>query len=148
VGLLHSHEYVAAYPGYPAEAVKPVVSLIMDRIDRLTPVSDQQSVVLLGHCTERANAADWLGQWATVLVAAGFDVLVPDVGCCGMAGVFGHEQSNQELAQGIYRLSWGPTIDGLDGAIPVATGYSCRSQAKRFGDVKVLHPLELLHSNG
>jgi len=144
VGLLHQHEYPAMRPNYPADSVKPVVSLIVDRIDRVPAIGGGQSVVLLGHCTERAAAPQWLDQWAMVLTAAGFDVSVPELGCCGMAGVFGHEKANQNLSSQIYELSWGPAVQSLGDAIAVATGYSCRSQTKRFGGVGIKHPLELL----
>ena len=29
------------------------------------------------------------------------------VGCCGMAGVFGHEVQNQTMSKDIYDVSWG-----------------------------------------
>jgi Fe-S oxidoreductase len=69
-------------------------------------------------------------------------VQTPSTGCCGMAGIFGHETANQELSRSVFELSWADAVDS-DSAV-VATGYSCRSQTKRFAGRAITHPVHLL----
>ena len=81
-----------------------------------------------------------------MLEAAGYRVRAPEVGCCGMAGIFGHEIDNQGLSSGLWHASWADQMATAraKGAVVVATGYSCRSQAERFAGARPLHPVELL----
>ena len=89
---------------------------------------------------------DLLEAWRRVLEAAGHSVSTPDLGCCGMAGIFGHEIDNQAMSRDLWDLTWRQTVEvGVNaGAVLVATGYSCRSQADRFADAPVVHPVSLL----
>ena len=149
VALLHDHEYPNIVDGYPRGAVKTLVEVIEDRVDRLPPTGGERSVTLLGHCTERALAPDRSAGWRRVLEAAGYTITTPDVGCCGMAGVFGHERENQDLSAELFDLSWRHHLDpttrpGANPVTAVATGYSCRSQVKRFAGQAVHHPVHLL----
>ena len=57
---------------------------------------------------------------------------VEKVGCCGMAGVFGHEVQNQTMSKDILRRIMGQKLQGKDSNHCLATGYSCRSQVKRY----------------
>ena len=83
--------------------------------------------------------------WPHVLGAVGYEVDAPDVGCCGMAGVFRHEAGNQEMSKQLWTQSWADQVGGRGGVdLIAATGYSCRSQAKRLGDVTLLHPVDLV----
>ena len=66
-------------------------------------------------------------------------------GCCGMAGLYGHEKANRAGSEAIYRLSWARYIgDARSAARFVATGYSCRSQAAIVDGVRLMHPLQVL----
>ena len=50
-------------------------------------------------------------------------------GCCGMAGLYGHELANRPTSETIYGLSWGPILaDARHAGRTLATGYSCRCQ--------------------
>jgi len=143
VALLHRHEYPSILPGYPAEQVRPLTELILERAERL-PSIGAATVRLLGHCTERATEPAIAVGWQQVLVAAGFDVDAPNLGCCGMAGVFGHEADNQAMSNRLWEMSWASQVQTTPSIEVVATGYSCRSQAKRFGQTELRHPLHLL----
>ncbi len=148
IALLHGHEYRNAVAGYPV-GVRNLVDVIEQRLDRLPTASsgaDPRTVTLLGHCTERATAPDWLAAWTRVLTAAGHDVDVPQVGCCGMAGIFGHEKGNQEMSRRLFEMGWADLIGPAAGEnrVVVATGYSCRSQVDRFADRRIEHPATLL----
>ena len=66
------------------------------------------------------------------------------VGCCGMAGTYGHEAKNHENSLGIYELSWHQAMQRLPRNRCLATGYSCRSQVKRVEGTGVRHPVQAL----
>ncbi|MEH3099072.1 FAD-binding and (Fe-S)-binding domain-containing protein [Sphingomonas adhaesiva] len=96
---------------------------------------------LLGHCTEQALRPQALVQWATVLARFGIEAVPTKTGCCGMAGLFGHEVANQTLSQDIFALSWQAATQ--DDAM-LATGFSCRCQTKRMTGRRPMHPIELI----
>ena len=157
IALLHGHEYPAISSDHPI-AVRNLAEVILDRISALSPVAEPQRVTLLGHCTERATAPHWLSAWSRILSAAGHRVSTPDVGCCGMAGIFGHEIDNQAMSRKLFDLSWAEHTSLRNEALRnealrnesfrdeavVATGYSCRSQTKRFAQTSIAHPIHLL----
>lgn len=145
VALLHRAEYEHALDGYPGDQVRHIVELIDDRRDRLVASASPTAAKLMAHCTERATAPGVVSAWQRVLEAAGHSVEVPAVGCCGMAGIFGHEVENQKMSRTLWDLTWADQMAPGDSAITVvATGYSCRSQAKRFARDPIKHPIHLL----
>ncbi|TPE55622.1 FAD-binding oxidoreductase [Maribrevibacterium harenarium] len=100
---------------------------------------------MMAHCTEKTNAAPSIGDWQQVFKLLGLSLKVENVGCCGMAGTYGHETANKETSQKIYELSWKDKVN--DPALQdklVATGYSCRCQVKRFDDAIIKHPAQVL----
>ncbi|AVH45057.1 D-2-hydroxyglutarate dehydrogenase YdiJ [Agrobacterium tumefaciens] len=100
---------------------------------------------LLAHCTERTNVPASMAQWSAVFRAIGIELEVADVGCCGMAGTFGHEARNRALSEHIYAMSWKHEIGAADGdCVLLATGYSCRSQIKEIAGKAIAHPLQEL----
>ncbi|MGB0781841.1 MAG: D-2-hydroxyglutarate dehydrogenase YdiJ [Marinomonas sp.] len=106
---------------------------------------DNSTYHLMTHCTEKTNAAASIQDWQKVFGILGLDLKVENVGCCGMAGTYGHETANKETSKTIYDLSWKEKVTnpGLLGKL-VATGYSCRSQVKRFDDTHVPHPIQVI----
>jgi Fe-S oxidoreductase len=68
------------------------------------------------------------------------------VGCCGMAGTYGHDSKHLEDSRSIYNMSWGPAIAQLPKSQCLVTGYSCRSQVKRMEGEKMRHPVQALLS--
>lgn len=108
---------------------------------------------LLAHCTEKTNAAASMKDWGTVFTALGQRLSLVDVGCCGMAGTYGHEAQNVATSKKIYELSWSQVTHAPENEGKLmATGYSCRSQAKRLDNLQLPHPfqvlLQQLHSAG
>ncbi|MEH6469923.1 MAG: FAD-binding and (Fe-S)-binding domain-containing protein [Halopseudomonas sp.] len=120
------------------------------RLEGLELKLPAQSFQLMSHCTERTNAPASISQWQQVFAALGLELQHQNLGCCGMAGTYGHEAANQDTSKQIYNQSWGPVIDAAkkqnteDTANPtlVATGYSCRSQVKRIDQQQIPHPLQ------
>ncbi|VEH67845.1 FAD-linked oxidase family protein [Rodentibacter pneumotropicus] len=60
-----------------------------------------------------------------------------------MAGVFGHETQNQTMSREIYDISWRKNFTERS-ALCLATGYSCRSQVKRYEQAVLKHPVQAL----
>ncbi|WP_285764292.1 D-2-hydroxyglutarate dehydrogenase YdiJ [Biformimicrobium ophioploci] len=100
---------------------------------------------MLPHCTERTNATASMADWKQVFSALGQELQIAELGCCGMAGTYGHEAANREDSERIYRQSWGPAVaTATNRQNLVATGYSCRCQISRLEGEKVRHPLQAL----
>ncbi|SEM12854.1 D-2-hydroxyglutarate dehydrogenase YdiJ [Halomonas daqiaonensis] len=98
---------------------------------------------LLSHCTEKTNAPGSPKAWQQVFAAFGLELELVSTGCCGMSGTYGHEARNRETSKTIYAQSWQPVVeDDANAGRLLATGYSCRSQAKRFSDAAIPHPLQ------
>ncbi len=99
---------------------------------------------LFGHCTEVTALPGAPGQWANIFARFGAKLENVSVGCCGMAGTYGHEINNHANSLGIYELSWHQAMQRLPRNRCLATGYSCRSQVKRIEGSGVRHPLQAL----
>jgi Fe-S oxidoreductase len=100
---------------------------------------------LLSHCTEKTNAPGSAKAWQQVFQAFGLELELVPTGCCGMSGTYGHEARHLETSRTIYRQSWQPLVEAdQPNTRWLATGYSCRSQVKRFSSVTLEHPLQAL----
>jgi FAD/FMN-containing dehydrogenase/Fe-S oxidoreductase len=108
------------------------------------PASSGARYRLLPHCTERAVAAAAVNDWKSVFSRLGLALDVVSAGCCGMAGTYGHEVKNKPVSERIYDMSWRRHLRQCNKEIVLATGYSCRSQAKRFDQLTLLHPAQAL----
>ncbi len=124
----------------------PIASLdeiLEARRDRLPKAAAPARFRLIGHCTETSAAPDHLGRWRTVFAATGLDLTAVRAGCCGMAGLWGHEAEHRDLSRDIYDLAWRGHVEA-DRAELLATGFSCRSQAQRFSGTRLRHPVQAL----
>ncbi len=110
-------------------------------IPQLTGMGTYQ---LLAHCTEKTALPVTEQTWQQIFTKAGLALAPVPVGCCGMAGTYGHEVQNQQNSRDLYDLSWQQTINKTPAGFLLATGFSCRSQVKRYEGFKPLHPLQLL----
>lgn len=147
-GLLFEQEYAEAAP---APDLPPVLSLeqfLLGEIERSAipsvAGSGETAVRLLLHCTERTARPHAGRTWQRVLAHFGIAAEVPELGCCGMAGLFGHEREHADLSRRIFDLSWRPVFDAADDRPTAATGFSCRCQVKRHVGARPPHPVELL----
>lgn len=89
------------------------------------------------HCSESAGAG--ATAWKKVFAALGAPVEIAATGCCGMAGLFGHQQRHQDLSKHIFDLSWTGQLRGEKQAM--VSGFSCRCQTKRFSSIRGEHPM-------
>jgi FAD/FMN-containing dehydrogenase/Fe-S oxidoreductase len=103
---------------------------------------------LLGHCTEKTLALNSQKQWQQIFQTVGLSLNLVSTGCCGMAGIYGHEAEHYNESRGIYSTSWKRQLasDLEQKKYYLATGYSCRSQVKRFDSFIPLHPIQVLLS--
>ena len=102
------------------------------------------TATLFPHCTESTNASQSNKQWKSLFHRLGFELNIQKVGCCGMAGTYGHELEHLETSKKIFKFWKSALNKDNDKVALLATGYSCRSQAKRFSSQKLQHPLSFL----
>ncbi|MCK7458568.1 D-2-hydroxyglutarate dehydrogenase YdiJ [Idiomarina aminovorans] len=107
------------------------------------PVSTSHYGLLL-HCTEQSFVPESAQQWQTLFQKLGLKLDIVNVGCCGMAGTFGHEKQNQDDSLGLYEMGWQQAVQRYGSSGVLATGFSCRSQIKRIEKKRVRHPLEII----
>jgi FAD/FMN-containing dehydrogenase/Fe-S oxidoreductase len=103
-----------------------------------------EPVALFTHCTEKTALPTSEKQWQHLFAQAGLELQIISVGCCGMAGTYGHEVVHLHHSKGIYDLSWADAIAQYAPSQRAVTGYSCRSQVARYGAEKPRHPLQIL----
>lgn len=99
---------------------------------------------LLSHCTETTALPKAANVWQAIFSDIGLTLKTTNTGCCGMAGTYGHEAQNQDNSRALYEMSWKPIVDKNKPEQLLSTGFSCRSQVKRFEKFKPKHPIELL----
>lgn len=112
----------------------------------LSPMAEttNRTYGLLLHCTEQSFIPESAKHWQQLFRAFGLQLDVVNVGCCGMAGTFGHEKQHQQDSKALYQMGWQQAIDAYGTSGIVATGFSCRSQVKRMENKRVRHPLEVV----
>ncbi len=121
-----------------------------DIMPDLKSTSEQKPYFLLAHCSEKSLYPSAERDWQKVFQQAGLTLEIISVGCCGMAGSFGHEIEHVSLSKDIFNLSWQAKISqnpSLRSRLLV-TGFSCACQIKRMTGLSVQHPIEVLNSLG
>ena len=146
VSLLGAHEYTAIDGSFPSGATLSLADFLEPRLAALpssTGRGNEGIVQLFGHCTEVSLAPERMGSYRSMLESAGFDVQTEATTCCGMAGIFGHEAESQEMSTALFDMGWRPKLEVGDPVHRCVSGYSCRSQSKRFGHT-LTHPIQVL----
>lgn len=113
-------------------------------IDESTDNKVTVAYKLFAHCTEKTALSGSEGQWQHIFQHFGLSLSSVPVGCCGMAGTYGHEKVNLENSKALYKMSWQHKVDNLATEQILVTGYSCRSQIKRLDNKVTLHPVQAL----
>ncbi|MBO1073909.1 D-2-hydroxyglutarate dehydrogenase YdiJ [Roseomonas marmotae] len=140
--LTYRAEYVGAL-GAEAPKVRLPQEWLATRLALLPRLPEAEPLLLLPHCTERTNAVASLKDWQAVFSHLGAPVRVLSSGCCGMAGTYGHEAEHREISERLYDMGWRQKVAAHGGRLMV-TGYSCRSQIKRFDGLRLDHPIQAL----
>lgn len=104
----------------------------------------QAAWYLFGHCSEATQLPASTRQWRDIFARYGARLEPVSVGCCGMAGTYGHESANYAHSRGSYALLWQQQLAQQPRGRCLATGYSCRSQVKRIEGEGIRHPLQAL----
>ncbi|WP_010324021.1 FAD-binding and (Fe-S)-binding domain-containing protein [Marinobacterium stanieri] len=145
--LTYRQEYKDVIEGElpPVQLIQEWLSTQTERFQSREEGGTKQVFRLMAHCTEKTSAAPSLRQWQNIFAVLGQELEVVSTGCCGMSGTFGHESDNLQRSKDIYELSWRGIVNQPEnkGRL-VATGYSCRSQVKRFDDKQLPHPAQAL----
>lgn len=137
------HHILGAQRGsFEVQLVHEWLSSNLNRFTKKSRV--EEPWYLFGHCTESTALPASSKQWQTLFSHFGAQLDNVNLGCCGMAGTYGHEADNAENSAGIYALSWQRALSSKPAERCLATGYSCRSQVKRFDGVVLKHPLQAL----
>ncbi len=109
--------------------------------DRFLPA--RRSLLLHAHCHQKALA----GTDATLraLQLAGFDTILIDSGCCGMAGSFGFEAEHYDISRRMGALALFPAVQAAPVTTEIAiTGVSCRQQIDHCTGRRARHVVEFL----
>jgi FAD/FMN-containing dehydrogenase/Fe-S oxidoreductase len=131
--------------------------MVDEYLIRLNPDLKFQSslpqVHLHGHCYQKSRppASDGLptgvGASVELLKMVGYNVMVIDDGCCGMAGAFGYESEHYDTSIRIGELGLFPALREGKKAdkekYVSAAGVSCRAQIEDGTGYEVLHPIQL-----
>ncbi|MGE6608428.1 D-2-hydroxyglutarate dehydrogenase YdiJ [Halomonas sp. NPDC076908] len=146
--LTYRQEYVKALGNEAVPEVLMLQEWLATRINTLVPSQlelTDPGFKLLSHCTEKTNAPGSPKAWQQVFAAFGLELELMASGCCGMSGTYGHENRNVATSKTIYAQSWQPQVEAQENAGKLlATGYSCRSQVKRYSEQVLPHPLQAL----
>ena len=152
--LMHQKEYAEVLGQAPEYSIWSIESWLASQIvagkldtKALQAAGDHinqgEEYLLLPHCMEQTADKQSALDWQATFKHFGLLLNTQPAGCCGMAGLFGHERENQKLSNDIFNLNWQGITDTHTGQI-LASGFSCRHQVKIKGR-QALHPLVLLN---
>ncbi|WP_433021696.1 FAD-binding and (Fe-S)-binding domain-containing protein [Kribbella sp. CA-294648] len=80
-----------------------------------------------------------------LMAAAGIKAVVPDAGCCGLAGNFGFEADHYDVSKAVGERVLLPAVREADPRTAIlADGFSCRTQISHGTDRRPLHLAQLL----
>ncbi len=116
----------------------------LERLPARTP--DGEPWYLFAHCTEKTALPATHQDWSRIFAHLGAKLEPVSVGCCGMAGTYGHEREHAEGSKQLYGMSWAEPMKKLPRDRCMATGFSCRSQVKRIEGQGIKHPVQALLS--
>ncbi|WP_448955853.1 FAD-binding and (Fe-S)-binding domain-containing protein [Labrys neptuniae] len=146
--LMRDHEYAGPQFGEPLR-IRSLDEFLANELENgrlgpARPASTAAGYYLFPHCTEK-TAKPGTGQaWTRIFHHFGLDLKLPATGCCGMAGLFGHEAEHAQMSKHMFEMSWAPRLADLAPSTVVATGFSCRCQTKRYAGFSPLHPAQAL----
>lgn len=118
---------------------------ILDSIpEKAKAAKNSKKYYLLAHCQEKTFKPATHDMWIKIFKSFGIEIEAVNVGCCGMAGMYGHERIHREKSEKIYNQSFGAAVKKYGVENVLVTGYSCRSQVLRMEGAKAKHPAEAL----
>jgi Fe-S oxidoreductase len=122
-----------------------LIDVVANRKEATTLANDAPQYTWFSHCTESTAKPNTANEWKAIFSHFGANLSSVNLGCCGMAGTYGHELENLERSEKLFEMSWQPSIEKIaEQSQVLVSGYSCRSQVKRFAGFKPQHPIEAL----
>ncbi|WP_347309877.1 FAD-binding and (Fe-S)-binding domain-containing protein [Defluviimonas sp. SAOS-178_SWC] len=144
-GMMLRQEYAMAGIAVPKVSMPQEFLAAEIRAGRSLPqASIQAEARLLSHCTESTALPGSGKDWTAIFAAIGLRLDTPATGCCGMAGLFGHQKRHQKVSIRLFEMSWRKHVEG--DAPVLATGFSCRCQSKRLTGQAPRHPMGFIVS--
>jgi Fe-S oxidoreductase len=121
-----------------------VLSEFLDRhLDGYRPPRLAAKALVQTHCHHHAIMG--FDAERSLLGKMGLDFVIPDSGCCGMAGSFGFEASHYDVSVRCGERVLLPEVRRADpGTLIVADGFSCREQILQGTGRKALHLAQVL----
>lgn len=58
------------------------------------------------HCSESTAKPNTGNEWQQIFAHFGAQLHAVNLGCCGMAGTYGHELDNQQRSRDLFDMSW------------------------------------------
>ena len=108
-----------------------------------TPPRLARKVLLHGHCHHKAIMK--MTAEESLLRKMGADLVIPDAGCCGMAGPFGFGDDKYELSQAIGERVLLPAVrQAAQETLVVADGFSCQEQILHGSGRRAMHLAEAI----
>lgn len=149
VALTYRDEYVAFGPEEAHTLrVHTLQEWLFDALSQKDPpkvATASPRATLLPHCMESAGDPHLTASWPVIFAHFGLKLEIESVGCCGMAGIYGHEAEHAATSRAIYDGQWREKADHHAKTGPVlATGFSCRHQAERCASADLEHPVRFL----
>lgn len=134
-------KFVKALSG-KIQSIADFVTVNKDKLAACDTVADKYR--LLPHCTEQALLPADGFNWQQVFKALGADLEVKNLGCCGMAGTYGHLKENEQNSHGLFAMNWQKTLAD-QARVNLASGFSCRTQSAKLAGVRPSHPIEIVN---
>jgi Fe-S oxidoreductase len=152
--MMHQKEYADVLQQAPDYTVCSIENWLATQIieNRLDPKTNQptgatadpgKEYLLLPHCMEQTADKQSAQDWQTIFKHLGLLLKTREAGCCGMAGLFGHERENRKLSDDIFNLNWQGLASSHPGEV-LTSGFSCRCQLQNH-KISNQHPLTLLN---
>jgi FAD/FMN-containing dehydrogenase/Fe-S oxidoreductase len=144
-------ELVRLLPDDPdALRLRAQTFLLSELLERYAPdfrwPALDRSAVVHGHCHQTSLMG--MSAELSLLEKAGVDVVMPDAGCCGMAGAFGFERDHYDVSVKCADRVLLPEVRRApDATLIIADGFSCREQIRQLGGRRTWHLAEILQSS-
>lgn len=100
---------------------------------------------LLPHCTEQALLPNEANIWQALFATCGAELTISHLGCCGMAGSYGHLREQQQNSAALFQRHWSLAMAPKHKQYILATGFSCRKQAAIQAGQHLFHPIEIIN---
>lgn len=115
---------------------------VRPREDWQLPTLSDTQVLVQPHCHQHAV----LGFGADVELLRQMGAETEELaGCCGLAGNFGMERGHYEVSVAVAENALLPSLRGMEpGAVFLADGFSCRTQAEQLAGVSGIHLAQLI----